>query len=71
MRILDPRPPRRARYRDAIDWMALNGDTEWLRDNDDELIPSVTASLVADLFGRTTEEMTADLRRALHKQERG
>lgn len=46
-------------------------DTEWLRDDDDEVITPVTASLVADLFGRATDEVTADLRRTLRKEEGG
>ena len=54
----DRRPPRRARYQDAIDWIAENDDTEWLRDDPHDVIPSVTASLVA---------VSADLRKALRK----
>jgi len=59
-----PRAPRRVgSYRDAIDWIAQNDDTEWL-DNPDG-VESVTLSLVADVFGRTLNEATRDLRRAL------
>jgi hypothetical protein len=43
-----------ARYRDAIEWMVLNDDTEWLAEQDG--MPSVTACLTADLFGKTTEQ---------------
>ena len=59
--------PRRARYTDAIDWIAAYDDTEWLNDAEEELILSVTASLVADLFGRTDADVTRDLRRALKR----
>ena len=60
------RAPRRgASYSCAIQWIADNDDTGWLNDPADELIPSVTATLVADLFGRTTDQVTADLRRAV------
>lgn len=52
-------------YRDAIDWIALNDDTDWL--DDEEGSESVTLALVADVFGRTVEEATADLRRALKR----
>jgi len=52
-------------YGSAIQWIALNDDTEWL---DHEYgSPSVTLCLVADIFGRTVEQATDDLRRALQK----
>lgn len=56
----------RASYRAAIRWIVLNDDTEWARDPDG--LPSVTAVLVADLFDKPEERVTADIRRAL-KQE--
>lgn len=57
-----------ARYRDAIDWMVENDDTEWAKD-DDPMV-SVTASLVADLFGKTTAQVTEDVRLGLRKAGR-
>lgn len=57
-----------ARYRDAIDWIAREDDTEWVVNNEDA--PSVTASLVADLFGRTDEEVRKDIKNALKRQSR-
>lgn len=48
-----------ARYKDAIEWITQNDDTEWLRD--EEPILSVTATLVADLFGKTHEQVINDL----------
>jgi hypothetical protein len=57
-------------YRDAIMWIAQNDDTEWvehLEDQEDGWSPSVTLCLVADVFGRTIEEATNDLRKALEK----
>ena len=60
--------PRRASYRQAIDWIADNDDTEWLRDLGDEVIPSVTASLMADVFLREIEAVVQDLRRALKRR---
>jgi hypothetical protein len=53
-------------YRYAILWIVVNDDTEWLdADGESEARhPSVTACLVADIYGRTTEEVTADLLRA-------
>lgn len=49
-------------YAFAIDWVVSNDDTEWLptegRPADP---PSVTACLVADLFGKTDAEVQADL----------
>lgn len=50
-------------YRDALQWLVNNDDTEWTRENDP--IISVTAALVADIYDRTNEEVTADLRKAL------
>lgn len=50
--------PRRARpyaYRDALQWLIDNDDNEWLRDDDP--IISVTASLVADIYGRSQETL--------------
>jgi hypothetical protein len=55
-------------YARAIAWIADNDDTSWLRAvDDDEVIPSVTASLVADLFGRTDEDVARDIARALRR----
>jgi len=53
--------PRQASYREAIRWIVENDDIEWLDNGDPE---SVTAVLVADLYRRSVEEVTADLRRA-------
>lgn len=54
-----------AGYREAIRWMFDNDDTNWV---DDEYgTPSVTACLVADLFGVTTEKVTEDLLRLTNK----
>lgn len=58
---------KRPGYREAIRWMVDNDDTEWV-DVDDP--GSVTAALVADLFGVSDERVRDDLRRALRK-ERG
>ena len=61
-----------ARYADAIQWMADNDDTEWV-DNDPNAgggALSVTASLVADVFGKTDDQVRADLKRALNRKEK-
>ena len=64
-----PRAQRRVgSYRDAIQWIAQNDDNYWL--DDDPLIAAVTLYLVADVFGRTIEEATADLRAELARQSR-
>lgn len=60
-----PRP----KYRDAICWMVMNDDTEWIDDQDPSL--SVTAALVADLFGRTDAEVLASLQREVRRHGRG
>jgi len=50
-------------YGSAIQWIALNDDTEWL--NSEFGSPSVTLCLVADVFGRSIEQSIADLRNAM------
>ena len=56
-----------ARYRDAIDWIAWNDDTDWLEEEHGCF--SVTLALVADLFGKSTDEATADLRKACGRRD--
>lgn len=48
-----------AKYLDAIQWMVYNDDTEWVKDI--EPIPSVTAYLVADMFGKHVDQVTLDI----------
>ncbi len=62
---------KRASYRDAINWIAYNDDTTWLDDvlGDGKICPSVTASLVADLFDVTPEKLIKDLRRAMFQRD--
>ena len=61
---------RRASYAAAIAWMADYDDNEWLKVHGvEELLPSVTASLVADLFGRTDQEVAADIGKPLRRRE--
>lgn len=57
-----------ARYRDAIDWIVWNDDTSWLTDAHGST--SVTAALVADLFGKDDATVARDLQRAVEKAER-
>lgn len=57
---------RSAGYRRAIAWLAFNDDNEWTKDEDPIL--SVSASLVADLYGKTDAQVTKDLRRKLEKE---
>lgn len=64
-------PRRVGHYGAAILWIAQNDDTEWVAkmdEGEDGWSASVTLCLVADIFGRTTEEATADLRRALARE---
>lgn len=56
-----------ARYRDAIDFVAWNDDTEFL--NYEPCHISVTGSLIASLFNKTDEQVIADLRKAVEKRE--
>lgn len=56
---------KRASYRDAIAWIALNDDTEWLRDETPMI--SVTAALVSDLFDVPEDRIIKDLGRYIAK----
>lgn len=53
----------RASYKRAIEWIAANDDTEFLADEPSYL--SVTGCLVADLFGKSNEQVIKDLRREI------
>lgn len=59
---------KRPGYREAIFWLANNDDIEWVGEDGDDpndamRSPSVTACLVADLFGVDTERVRVDVRR--------
>lgn len=56
-----------ARYADAISWIAWNDDTEWIADEEPSM--SVTACLVADMWGKTKDQVIADLWRALAQRK--
>ena len=56
---------KRASYKEAIYWIAANDDTDWIGDEFGS--PSVTASLIADLFGVPAEKVTNDIKRQLKK----
>lgn len=58
-----------ARYQEAIDWIAANDDTEWVNHAEDWALgtESVTAALVADLFGKESSQVRKDLVRALKR----
>jgi hypothetical protein len=57
-----------ARYKDAIQWIADNDDTEWITDPNG--CESVTAALVADLFEKDAVQVRADLEQALIRARR-
>lgn len=52
-------------YRETLQWLLDNDDTEWLGGTGygGEVVASVTAVLVADIFGKTVEQVTADLQK--------
>lgn len=63
-------PLIRPSFKAAIQWMADNDDTEWVGETADDDGPiSVTAALVADLFGADHARVTESLRRALRKRQ--
>ena len=53
-------------YGTAMAWIVMNDDTDWLADETDPIL-SVTASLVADVFARSDEEIVRDLRAAMKR----
>lgn len=55
-------------YMTAIHWIASNDDTEWL--NDEHGHASVTLCLVADVFGRSVEDATSDLRKLVERERK-
>jgi hypothetical protein len=57
---------RRPGYREAVEWLVMNDDCEWLDDHDYGHI-SVSAALVRDLFGIEDERLFADMRRLRSK----
>ncbi len=58
-----------ARYKEAIEWIAANDDTEFLDDGEAGHL-SVTASLVVDLWGKDYDQVRKDLVAELKRQER-
>jgi hypothetical protein len=52
-------------YRAALRWLLANDDTTFL--DDEEPIPSVTASFAADMFGKSDAEVVRDLFREREK----
>ena len=59
---------KRPGYREAVEWIAMNDDMDFLDDDSDFGISlSVAASLVRDLFNVTDDKIIADLRRAVEK----
>lgn len=61
---------KRGSYRFAIFWIAANDDTEWALEEPGSAMgsPSVTATLVADIFGVDTDRVRKDVLRELAKQ---
>lgn len=53
-------------YKFALQWLLDNDDCHWLDDKYGSF--SVTLALVADLFGKSTETVTADLRKLRDKK---
>jgi hypothetical protein len=48
-------------YLEAIAWIAIYDDNEWLKDKEFDRIPSVTASMVCELFDVPAYRVEADL----------
>lgn len=52
-------------YQRAIQWIVEYDDTDWVNDNDETCV--ITASLVADIYGKSDDQVRLDLRAALAK----
>lgn len=59
---------KRPGYREAVEWLAGNDDCYYLVTSDDgEILMSVAASMVRDLFDVSSEKLQNDVRKALKK----
>jgi hypothetical protein len=56
-------------YRATLDWLIINDDIMWLDDGPE--CASVTAMLVADIFGKPIDVIVADLRGRRKKRSKG
>lgn len=52
-----------ASYKSAIEWIASDDDTDWL-DDEEQVILSVTASMVSHLWNKDDATIIADIRKA-------
>lgn len=62
----------RPSYRRALCWLACNDDCDWV--NEDDPAISVSAALVADMFGKSDEVVISDLKamvRQITTEDRG
>lgn len=57
---------KRPGYREAVEWLAGNDDCYWLADTEN-LIPSVAACMVRDLFDADESKLYRDIRRAVRR----
>jgi len=65
---------RRPGYREAVEWLVNNDDTEWatydpIGETEGLASISVTGALTCDLFGVETERLRADIRRGLKRRQ--
>lgn len=56
---------KRKTYKEAIQWIVDNDDTEWV--HDDDPIPCVTASMVADLYNVPIEQVVRAITKEIKK----
>jgi hypothetical protein len=56
---------KRPGYREALEWIVVNDDCHWLAG--EEIIPSVSACLIRDLFDVEDNKLYADIRRSLKR----
>jgi hypothetical protein len=56
-------------YQEALYWLVQNDDNKWIfkltekgtKSSNSELIPTLTAAVVADIYGYSAHELAADL----------
>lgn len=56
-------------YRASLEWIINNDDTEFLEDDPEDIIPSITASFLADQFDKEPAQVVNDLLKMKQKVE--
>lgn len=55
-------------YKAALEWLIYNDDCHWLDDENGSI--SVSAAMVVDIYRKSDEKVTTDLRRLWQKRDK-